>query len=78
MCWGNEDDDDDDDDNDDDDDDLGVMLLTMIDINSCIIILMAEMVITSESVITTCFKVYCPWPGYLEGGKVNTITQQIQ
>ena len=24
--------------------------------------------------ISTCFKVYCPWPGYLEGGKVNIIS----
>ena len=29
--------------------------------------------ITSESVITSCLKVYCPWPGYLEGGKVDVI-----
>ena len=23
--------------------------------------------------ITSCLKVYCPWPGYLEGGKVDVI-----
>ena len=33
---------------------------------------MGSMIMILQSVITTWFKVYCPWPGYLDGGKVNT------
>ena len=33
---------------------------------------LGSMIMILQNVITTWFKVYCPWPGYLDGGKVNT------